>query len=609
LGRDLEDRLREAEEQLARLTGRIYRVERLLDSQPLPEPPSAPVAVTPLPSYRSPQPVSVSTPDAQSNPAPPPPPRFGNVIPESIESSEPAATLESVIGGQWLNRLGVVAVLVGLSYFLKLAIENGWIGPLARVLIGLAAGVGLLFWSERFRRHGFAAFSYSLKALGLGALYLSLWASFQLYHLVPATSAFLGMILVTMAAGTLSIVQRSELLASLALLGGFLTPILISTNENREVSLLLYLLLLDIGAVWVVASRRWLRLLPGALAGTVLLFGGWAISYYSYDQLATTLLFATLFFLVFAITPLLTPSTSGEPRWAILECVILVLNAVLYFAALLGMMEERHRHWLALLTCALAAACIWLGRVLLKRRTRRDLETVYLVLAITFITCAVPLQFDGRWICVCWDIEAAVLFWLTRETGRLLLRWGGAIILGMSIVRLIAVDSTSETLPLFNPRCALYLLTIGAAALLAYLSLEAQHGESRIFAAAGSVACIVLALIALSLEVHDYFLPALRTADINSGRRSIETAEAFSYSALWMFYGAGLMLVGFWKRQPLVRWLALGLLAVTALKVFFVDISFLQRGYRITSFIALGIILLAVSFFYQRARPGTHPET
>jgi uncharacterized membrane protein len=78
--------------------------------------------------------------------------------------------------------------------------------------------------------------------------------------------------------------------------------------------------------------------------------------------------------------------------------------------------------------------------------------------------------------------------------------------------------------------------------------------------------------------------------------------QAFTYSALWMLYGTALMLVGFWKRHAFLRWQAIVLLAITAIKVFFFDIATLQRGYRIAAFIVLGVVLLAVSFFYQRTR-------
>ena len=101
--------------------------------------------------------------------------------------------------------MGVVAVLIGVSYFLKLAFDNGWIGPGLRVLIGCLGGVGLCWWSERFRRPNSLAFSYSLKAVGVGVLYLSLWASFQLYHLLPGAIAFVAMMLVTAATAGMAI--------------------------------------------------------------------------------------------------------------------------------------------------------------------------------------------------------------------------------------------------------------------------------------------------------------------------------------------------------------------------------------------------------------------
>jgi uncharacterized membrane protein len=82
--------------------------------------------------------------------------------------------------------------------------------------------------------------------------------------------------------------------------------------------------------------------------------------------------------------------------------------------------------------------------------------------------------------------------------------------------------------------------------------------------------------------------------------RGVEIARDFTYSALWMAYGALLMVVGFWRRSAFVRWQALLLIAVTIVKVFVYDVSQLDRGYRIVSFIVLGVLLLVISFVYQR---------
>ena len=87
---------------------------------------------------------------------------------------------------------------------------------------------------------------------------------------------------------------------------------------------------------------------------------------------------------------------------------------------------------------------------------------------------------------------------------------------------------------------------------------------------------------------------------IAAERHRLAIAEDFTYSALWMAYGALLMGIGFWRRSAFFRWQALFLIAATIVKVFIYDVSQLDRGYRILSFIILGVLLLTVSFAYQK---------
>src|SRR6202012_4868611 len=165
----------------------------------------APVASPAVPVPASiPGETNIRHPPVPPNPATP---RFASIEPASAADDR---SLESRIGSQWFNRIGILAVLIAAAWFLKLAIDNHWIGPRGRVLIGLLAGVGLIAWSERFRTRGYAAFSWSLKAIGSGVLYLSLWAAFSLYHLIPAAAAFAAMIVVTAFNGFMSWSQDSQ---------------------------------------------------------------------------------------------------------------------------------------------------------------------------------------------------------------------------------------------------------------------------------------------------------------------------------------------------------------------------------------------------------------
>src|SRR5271165_3270314 len=120
-------------------------------------------------------------------------PPTGRPLRARMAGGKPGSSLESRIGAQLLNRIGILAVLIGVAWFLKLAFDRNWIGPPVRVWIGLAGAAGLVAWSERFRRQGFPAFSYSLKALGTSIAYLSLWAASSIFHLAPPGLIFLAM--------------------------------------------------------------------------------------------------------------------------------------------------------------------------------------------------------------------------------------------------------------------------------------------------------------------------------------------------------------------------------------------------------------------------------
>ena len=185
------------------------------------------------------------------------------------------------MGSQWFNRIGIVAMLIGVAWFLKFAFDNHWVGPAGRVLIGLVSGAALIAWSERFRSKGYLAFSYSLKAVGSGVLYLSLWAAFSMYHLIPPGVAFAGMVLVTAFNAFIAWRQSAELLAVYAIVGAFSTPLLLSTGRNEEVFLFSYLLMMNAATMALLVLKGWNRLLVLSFLGTVAFYWGWYWQFYA----------------------------------------------------------------------------------------------------------------------------------------------------------------------------------------------------------------------------------------------------------------------------------------------------------------------------------------
>ncbi|HKI00190.1 MAG TPA: DUF2339 domain-containing protein [Candidatus Sulfotelmatobacter sp.] len=606
---------------LADLTTRVYRIERRLqmDVSPSVEP-RVPAAAGPAPPQPTPppppptaQPSSAHSAAASDRPAPAPP---YPLIPTPLagQRAQPDPDLESRIGSHWLNRIGIAALLIGISYFLKFAFENNWIGPAGRVTIGILAGIAVIVWSERFRAKGYRAFSYSLKAVGFGALYLSLWAAFQRYGLIPSGAAFVMMLAVTASAAAMAWAQDAQILAAFAVTGAFSTPLLLSTGQNREVALFAYVAILDLATLVLVMFKPWRRLLVMSYAGNLLLYVGWYASFYTRSQLEITIAFATLFFAIFAIAPLLSLQPEAEiALLAAVPAVLAFVNAGVYFLQAYAMIEEVDKTYMAWFALALAAVYIFLSRRVRARQiapgASEILYFLHLALAIGFITVAIPIRLDAHWVTIGWFVEAGVLLWVGNRVKSDFLNVLALAALVLGVVRLLLIDNFYTTQLLFNMRMATYVVAVAVLGAVAWYAGQRDDEAGHAVAAISLVALNALALIALSREVADYYarqMAAFRPTALRQWKAAyndihrIEIERDFTYSALWMAYGAMLMVVGFLRRSAFVRWQALLLIAATIAKVFIYDVSELDRGYRIVSFIVLGVLLLAISFVYQR---------
>jgi uncharacterized membrane protein len=613
-----QDELIELKRLVAELTQRIYRLEQLS---------SAPVVSSPeSPGMEIPRTTPTDAVEANVPGVPPPPfsPVSGKQIPQDVfaqtvrtqNDDTPKLDLESRIGSEWLNRIGVVALLTGVAYFLKLAIDNEWIGPSGRVTVGMLAGIALVTWSSRLHLRGYKYFSYSLTATGVGIMYLSLWASFQLYHLFPAPVAFLAMIFVTASAAALALKQDAQILAAVAIAGGFATPVLLSTGQNRPVELFSYITLLDVFTIVLVAMRPWRRLLLGSFLGTIIFYVGWYLKFYWLGQRNLALGFATIFFVLFAILPAIKHLRAfDDQHWGESKTFLFValINPLVYFLELFVMYDD-HRTALAWAAVALAAFYIAISKRLVSEEPRTDESEgigplhrwLHLAIAITFLTVAIPLKLEGHWVTMGWFVEAATLLWVGNKAENNFLKNAAIAALALGIVRLLIFDHFHTQTLIFNSRFATYVVAIAVLAGIA-LELRKQPGRNQTAMVLVTICINALALLALNAEVADFYARQFQQLSGNQGYyapsekwHDLRIAQQFTYSALWMLYGSVLMMVGFWRSSSILRWQALVLIAATIAKVFIYDLSKLSGAFRVVSFIGLGALLMAISFVYQK---------
>jgi uncharacterized membrane protein len=647
----------------------------------------------------APEPAAVEPP-AEAAPPPVPYPAAESA-PETVPSS---ATLEEAIGGRLMLWVGTVVLVLGLGFFLKYAFDNEWITESMRVVLGLAAGAALVVAGGRFSTRGYRAYGQILCGGGIAVLFLAIYAAYSFYGLIGQIPAFALLVMVTAGAAALADWQRAAGLAVMAVGGGFLTPFLVGSGTDAQLTLFTYDALLVVGTLYLANRQDWPALNALAYAFTVLTIGAWAAEYYTPAKWLRTELFLTLFCVLFllilraqlahrgwrsavawalASAPVLYHSASlailgphGVAVWVYLIAVTMaavglavradsttwrvaawaavvlpltawidshqgerwltanlvsavavfamhalaqldrvvrterplsatdnVLQHVNGYALLASLYASVEQVWIAVayVLCLLAAA---IHGAIAARIWQSDRRAALNALAVAAgaVTVALAIELDGPWLTVALAVEGALLSAIGRHMDVRGFRIGGAALLAAAIFRYIDLSlpaSPAVFRPIASEPFAMGVALAGILYGLAWF-YRRHEGDGAARALSGTtmsvIAASVLVVIACSAHTWDYW----RYEGLNSA--DARFAYSLSLSALWtvlacLFIGAGLI-----RAFAPLRYLAMTLFGITVLKVFLVDLSSLGGIYRILGFIGVGVVLLAVSFLYQRQR-------
>jgi uncharacterized membrane protein len=535
--------------------------------------------------------------------------------PEPLPVQQQAAEIR--FGQKGLLIVGVAMTVLGIGFFLKYAFDQNWVGPAGRIALAYLAAGAFLGCGEWFRHQRVTTFGLYLIGGGIATLYLTTFAAFHLYSLLGQVPAFGFMVLVTILAGALALFYDAKWLAVLGLIGGFLTPVILSTGQDQQVVLMAYMAMLNGGILAIATRKRWSLLNTLGFILTWLLFAGWYASYYSDARFWVTTFFLHLFFLIYAFVPFVYYFVqASHERLAALT--ITVLNAFIAFGFSFAMIRA-HTALMAVSIVTLAYASLFLGMAnFLHRRYRENLEPFVLLLAkgLLFLIITVPILFSGHWITVFWAVQAVVLLWAALHVRNRWLCRGAMVLLLLAVGKFVLHDyATIFRLQygglwfwelyyargyawLWLERWVTTVVVLGVVLRSAQMlhtadaALQPWQGEP-----AGLIfgAWVVLTFVVLNYEVsaffHDY----------------ASQAHFAAISVLWALCSIFLMVVGFLRNQALLRKGAIGLFAITVLKVFLADMANVSTPFRIISFVVLGLMLIGASYLYYRYRERILP--
>ncbi len=268
---------------------------------------------------------------AEPPPAEPPPP----ATPPAAKAPPPPAPPKKPLGadaiGVWILAVpGGLALLLAAIFALREAIAAGLVGPGVRFALGAAVGAFALLASEFARSRRYDVPAAALGGGGAGIVYAVIYAGHARYGLIGQELAFALMVVTT--AVTLFAAERrdSRFMASLALAGGYLTPILLSTGENKAVAFFGYLALLDAGLLVAATRRRWTTLIAIAAVATTALYLGWVVSFHAPDQVAVGLAAPALLGGLFLALPARRSTATSEAVAGGLGALLLLLAALAY---------------------------------------------------------------------------------------------------------------------------------------------------------------------------------------------------------------------------------------------------------------------------------------
>ncbi len=548
-------------------------------------------------------PVVESAPQRQSEPR-----RQGSTRPD------PGNSLESAIGTRWIGRIGILAILFGVVFFLKYSFDNRLIGEAGRVMLGIFWGAAFIGIGEYLQtRKGLPLYGQMLSAGGLGILYLALYAAFALYHLIPAPLALAAMVAVTTTGMTLSIRYAVYSLAAISLLGGFLTPLMLSTGQNQPVTLFGYILILDIGVLLLMRFRFWPTLVAASLAGTALLYLGWHSEYFTAGQRWTGFAVISLFFVFYTLYSVVSRlfSEYAETRS---DLVIIFGSAAFFLLAFIS--QQPLDSWTVKgFTLSLAALEIGLAEVVRRRAPAARVSVAcFAATSVVVTVIAAFVALEQRWTLPALAAEMAAFCWIGLRLELPGLRRVAYTVGLLALFRFaddihLYLEPFQRFTPLLNSRFLICGTAVAAFYCVCYWVARQPEkldaGERYVLEAAFIISQI-LSLTLLSAEIHDFFRH--RSPALHLDWTARHYAYQLSLSILWALYASLLTGFGIARRIRGARILGMLLLGVTVLKVFFVDLSSLQTLYRMVSFIVLGLLLLAVSYSYNRFRTAIFGE-
>ncbi|MGN6816682.1 MAG: DUF2339 domain-containing protein [Solirubrobacterales bacterium] len=562
--------------------------------------------------------------------AEPPPPQDYDYVPpafrheQSTRQAPPPAPFnpisriefERVFGGRVLAWIGGLATLLGLIFLMRSAVDSSWFTEEVRVLMAAFGSLFLLaFGVWLHERKGRLEVARIAVAIAIPGLYATTVVASQAYDLISPVIGLEAAALIGVLGVFIAVRWSSMLVGSVGMLGALAAPMLVG-GEPDGASIAFVALALA-ASVGVLLWQRWNWLALGAFAVSapqlilwIIDSGFISVPYEPTEPVLLVLSVLVGFWILYAAAAFgYELRNRGEKKLPVSSWLLLLCSSLFVYIAGCAVIPGDSELALNAWTLGFAAAHLLLGAAAIRLGVHREIGSLLIGGGIALGSFGLADAFDGPTLVAAWSaLAGALAFMATRvdrnpapglsDAQRLL--FGAFGFLGLAILHVLCVEAPPVAIAegVEDLGSSLVAITCCAGAALAcwYWGREIEPKAATVAGYVGATGYVYLGSVSI--------IDVIGTDDSGEAR---QIGQAW-LSAFWTATGLGAVVWGMVRRSPQARLGGLALLAVAIVKVWTYDLSELEQTARALSFVALGLLLLAGAFAYQRFMPEEEAE-
>lgn len=547
--------------------------------------------------------------------------------------------IEEYLGGNWLVRVGVFALILGVGFFLQHAFSNNWINQQSQIVTGILISFVLIFFGDFFSKR-YPIYSFALSGGGIAILYLTIFIGSTIYEIINLS--WVSMLMLVLTSGIsirLAFLRNSQTLAILGLIGALLAPLLIYDSEVvREVStktfsepedknlLVYYLLILNLSVLVISLFKDWRFFKVLSILGSYQLLGTWNDLYKDDTSTINALIFLAINFLIqFLITIAYFVRKNTIPN--IWEYSTISLNPLIFIIISNDLLSGDNSSLLGSIIISVGLLYFIFAYIsYIRSNYEITLSSMLAGVGIICIIAAIPVQLSGTIVTILFSIQALVFIWLSIRFKSWEMQAFSSGIFLVVIFRLLFIDFENFDLAsyqiVFNERFLVFFVAILCLSASSYFYfLEMKKKEEKLYTRNlfFKITNKNIDSIRENLSIRNLFIFTIVAAnffivwsisfeitsvfdsnifDFDNDTKSY--AKALGLTIFWGIYAGILLIIGISKRSYQIRSAAIFLLAIPVVKLFVYDTFNLEQIYRIISYVFLGILLIIGGFMYQK---------